>query len=96
MKELTKYKYDDEKEKYVSKEMRKYKNYTIGYIVFVLVIIVLWFINYNHLIINKYLAALISLILFIGSNLIINLINHANVRDFFLQETFEISFRTKV
>ena len=95
VKELTKYKYDDEKEKYVSKEMRKYKNYTIGYIVFVLVIIVLWFINYNHLIINKYLAALISLILFIGSNLIINLINHANVRDFFCRKRLRYRLEQK-
>ncbi len=86
VKELTKYKYDDEKKKYVSKEMRKYRNYTIGYIVFVLVIIVLWFINYNQIIINKYLATLISLILFIGSNIAINLINHANVRDFFCRK----------
>lgn len=86
VKELENYKYNGEKNKYVSKRMKKYKNYTIGYIVLVLVVTVLWFINYNHIIINKCAATTISFTLFFISNFIINLINHTNVREFFYRK----------
>lgn len=86
VKELTKYKYDDEKEKYVSKEMRKYQNYTIGYIVFVLVIIVLWFINFMHVIIDQDWAIVISLILFIVPTFVLKFVNHTTIKDFFCRK----------
>lgn len=98
VKELIKYKHDNEKKKYVSKGMKKCRNYAIGYIIFVIIIIILWIINNNHVVINNTLAGVISFILFIAPTFFLRFINHTTIKEFFcrnnLKSRLEQEFET--
>lgn len=99
VKELIKYKHDVEKKKYVSKGMRKCTYYAIGYIIFVIIIIILWIINYNHFVINNTLAGVISFILSVVPTFFLRFINHTTIKEFFcrnnLKSRLEREFETK-
>lgn len=96
---LKKYKYDKEKNEYVSNRMKKYRNYTLGYIIFVIILIILWLINHKHIIVNEIWATIISLTLFIATTCGLRFINHTTVKEFFnwkklksrLEQEFESS-----
>lgn len=73
-----------EKEKFVSGGLRKRKQYTIGYLVFASIIIILWFINrvYSN-IIDESIALIISFIGFAMPTFGLRFIDHTTIKEFF-------------
>lgn len=88
--ELRKYRYDKERDEYVSKGMTKCRKYTIGYILFVLFIVILWFINNKHIVVNEPWATIISLFLFIVLTFGLRFINHATIIEFFCRKKLKL------
>ena len=79
-------KFAREKEAYVSNRMRKYKHYTIAYVGFILVVLVLYILNKGKFIIKEPWASIISCGLFVGTTIILNFINHTTIKDFFCRK----------
>lgn len=87
---LEHYIYDEKKEKYISKGLKQCKHYTIGYILFALSIVVFWFVNNTHIVVNEPWATIISLFLFIAPTFGLRFINHTTIIEFFCRKKLKL------
>lgn len=74
------------KEKFISEGMKKCRNYTIGYFIFVVIIIVLWNINRGASVIKEPWASVVSGIGFFLPTLGLLFVDHTTIKEFFCRK----------